>query len=294
MKTNRILLLAVIVATTLCAALVWSNVVATGRARELKAELDTKEAELQKLSTVDHRPAANSVDSGTAELLAERDAEYTQLRDDYDRLKHQLELAQVASMASAMPTSMPARPDFGQFSRRNMSNYLERIRQQDPERYKEITQRIQQRQQQAAQERDDQMAALAQRAQNAATPEEADVVAQISDTLNKINDLRQSRAAVADLPETEQQTQMQSINQQLRDAMQDLSQLRDQDRTIQYQKLADDLKLSDSDKQKLVSSIPQILKETQVSPGRGPGGPGGPGGGGPAPPPPSTSSSTGQ
>jgi hypothetical protein len=288
MKLNRILLLAVVVMTMLCAALVWSNVVASGRAHDLEAKLEAKEARLEEVSAKLDRASKKTPDNGTGELLAQRDAEYEQLREAYDKLKEQLGSSSNLNVTLPAVTSTPARANFGAFGRGNMSNFLERIRQQDPERYQQIVQRMQQRQQQATQDYNDQMAALAQRAQNAPTPEEADLVSQITDTLNKINQLRQDRAALADLPADQQQAQAQTINQQIRDAMQDLSTLRDQDRTIQYQKLADDLKLSDPDKQKLVTTIPQILKDTQVSPQRGPGGYGG---GGPPTAPPATTPS---
>ncbi|HUI06487.1 MAG TPA: hypothetical protein VL486_05725 [Verrucomicrobiae bacterium] len=280
MKTNRVLLIAVVVMTVLCAALVWSNVVAAGRARQLKAQLETSETKLKELEARDRNAARQTVDTGMGELLAQRDAEYEQLHDAYDKLKEQLAATKAVNVAVPAVTSTPTRASFSPFFRRNgMSNYLERVRLQDPARYTEIVQRIQQRQQQAAEEYDDQMAGLVQRAQNAATPEEADLVSQITDTLDKINQLRQSRAAVADLPEDQQQTQLQSINEQMHDAMQQLGQLRDQDRTMQYQQLADQLGLKGQDAQNLVQGIPQILKNTQYTPQRGPGGFGGLGGG---------------
>jgi len=292
MKTNRILLIAVVALTTLCAALVWSNVVTAGRARELKGQLEAEETKLKELTARDRDASKRNVDTGMGELLAQRDAEYEQLHDDYDRLKEQLAAVRTVNVAIPAVTSTPTRVAFGGFQRRNMSNFLERVRLQDPQRYKEIVQRIQQRQQEAAQEYDDQMGTLAARAQNAATPEEADLLSQITDSLDKINQLRQSRAAVADLPEDQQQAQMQSINDQLRDAMQTLSQQRDQERTIQYQQLADQLKLNDADKQLLSQTIPQILKDTQYNPPRGPGGFGGFGGAGAASGNTSGSSST--
>jgi len=279
MKANRILLILVIAMTTLCAALVWSNVTVSGRARELQAQLDSKDARLRELTAKLDRVAKRSADPGMGELLAQRDAEYEQLHEAYDKLREQLAATSTVNVAMPAVTSTPARVNFGMFPRRNMSNFLERVRLQDPERYKQIIQRIQQRQQEASQEYDDQMGTLAARAQNAATPEEADLVTQISDTLDKINQLRQSRAAAADLPPDQQQTQLQTINDQIRQAMSDLGQLRDQDRTIQYDKLADQLKLNDADKQLLSQTIPQILKDTSYNPQRGPGGYGGFGGG---------------
>ena len=287
MKTNRILLVTVIAMTTLCAALVWSNVAATGRARELAAQLEAKEARLQELSARIDRASKKSADAGMGELLGQRDVEYEQLRDAYDKLKDQLAATSALNVTAPAITSTPARVNFDRFPRRNMSNFLERVRLQDPERYQEIVQRIQQRQQQATQEYDDQMAGLVQRAQAAQTPEEADVVSQISDTLDKINQLRQSRAAVADLPEDQQQAQMQSINDQLHIAMTDLNNLRDTDRTIQLQNVAtQQLGLKGPDVQPFVDAVKKVYKDTQYAPQRGPGGPGGGG------PPPPTSSST--
>jgi uncharacterized membrane protein YgcG len=279
MKTNRVLLVTVVVMTTLCAALVWSNVATSGRARELRAQLQARDAKIQELGATIDRANKMAADNGMGELLAQRDAEYEQLHEAYDKLKQHLAAASTVSVAIPAVTSAVARADVVPFGRRNMSAFLERIRQQDPQRYQEIVQRIQQRQQQAAQDYEDQMGTLAARAQNAATPEEADVLNQISDTLNKINQLRQDRAAAADLPPDQQQTQMQSINDQFRQAMQDLSTYREQERTIQYQQLADQLKLNDAEKQTLVQAIPQILKDTSYSPQRGPGGFGGFGGG---------------
>jgi len=284
MKTNRILVILVIAMTTLCAALVWSNVAATGHAHELQAQLETKEAKVQELTArISHAPKSNG-DPAMGDMLAQRDAEYEQLHEAYDKLKEQLSATRTMNVSVSAPTSTPVRVDAGPFPRRNMNAYLDRLRVEDPARYQQVTQRIQQRQQQAAQEYDDQMGTLAARAQNAPTPEEGDLVTQISDTLSKINQLRQERASVADLPPDQQQAQMQSINDQLRQAMSDLSTMRDQDRTIQYNQLADQLKLNDADKQILSQTIPQILKDTSYSPQRGPGGFGGGG------PPPGTTS----
>ena len=154
-----------------------------------------------------------------------------------------------------------------------MSNYLDRIRQQDPERYQQIVQQMQQRQQQADQEYNDQTAGLVQRAQTAPTQDEADLVSQIADALDKINQLRQSRAALANLPEDQQQAQSQSINDQLRAAYAQLNDLRTQDRTLQLQQLAAQLGLKDS--QALVDGVAKVYKNTQYNPQRGPGGPGG-------------------
>lgn len=282
MKTNRALLIAVIAMSALCAALGWSSVVTANRVRELKAQLEAKDAEVQNLTAKRHAVSSPRVatDRALGQMLARRDAEYQELQEAYDKLREQIPVAPMVSITPASTSAVTRASFTPPFSRRNGSNFLERIRLQDPERYKQVMQQMQQRQQQAAQEYDDQMAGLVARAQTAATPEEADLVDQIKGALDKINELRQSRQALADLPDDQRQAQMQQINQELRDANTQLSDLRNQDRTIQYQKLADQLGLKGSDAQALVEGIPQILKSTSYQAQRGPGGPGGFGGGG--------------
>jgi hypothetical protein len=280
MKTNRALLIAVIAMSALCAALGWSSVVTANRARELKAQLEAKDAEMQKLAVKKrgHSTTPAATDLVLGQMLARRDAEYQELQEAYDKLRQQIPSSTVVNITPAS-TSAVTRAGFGPpFSRRNGSNFLERIRLQDPERYKQVMQQMQQRQQQAAQEFDDQMAGLVARAQTAATPDEADLVNQITDTLDKINELRQSRQALADLPDDQRQAQMQPINDQLREAYTQLNELRNQDRTLQLQNLATQLGLKSSDSQNLVDGVAQVYKNTSYQPQRGPGGPGGPGG----------------
>lgn len=292
MKMNRALLTIVIAMAALCAVLAWSSVVTANRVRELQAQLEAKNAEVQELTVKKRGDSAHaaSTDTGLGELLAKRDTEYEELREAYDKLKQQIPV--ILSASTATSTSDTSRASFTPGSRRNNNN-LERLRLQDPERYRQVVQAIRQRQQQATQEYEDQMAGLLQRAQAAATHEEADLVAQITDTLDKLNQLRQSRQALDNLPEDQRQAEAQQINQEMRDTFQQLNTLRDQDRTLQYQKLADQLGLKGPDVQTLVEGIPQILKSTQYQTQRGPGGPGGPGFGFGGPPPtPSTTTQT--
>ena len=280
MNVNRLSLFAVLAAVVLCVALTWSNVAAANRVRELQAQLEAKEAELQKYNATKRSGSAKAMtaDAGLTELLDQRDAKYAQLREENEKLRQQLAGASAVNATTSAVTSTPTRVNFNQFPGRNMSNYLDRIRQQDPERYQQIVQQMQQRQQRADQEYDDQTAGLVQRAQAAPTQEEADLVSQIADALDKVNQLRQSRAALANLPEDQQQAQSQSINDQLRAAYAQLNDLRTQDRTLQLQQLAAQLGLKDP--QALVDGVAKVYKNTQYNPQRGPGGPGGPGGGG--------------
>jgi hypothetical protein len=272
MNTNRTLVVAVIAAITLCAALVWSNVTAVGRARDLKAQLDAKETELQQqLAT--SKPSSPTVDTGLEDMLARREAEYAQLREEYEKLKERTASNAVPSMVSTSASVDRRRGGPG------VNNaWLERLRLQDPERYKQMIVAREERRKQADQQYQEQLNQLDQRIQTAPTQTEVDLASQIADTLDRLTQLRQQREALASLPADQQQSQAQDLAAQAREAFQALGQLREQDRALQYQQLADQLGLKGEDAQTLVQSIPQILQKTQYSPQRGQGGPGGFGG----------------
>ena len=273
-------MLAVIVTTLLCAALVWSNVVSVGRARDLKKQLEAKETEIQKLAGK-HDPTAEAhTDTGLAEMIAQRDADYAKLREDYDKLKQQLTNA---VPVSATTTNRPG----SRFGRGNggPNAWLERVRLQDPQRYQQMMAARDQRRQRAQQDYEEQMASLENRIQTAPTQEEVDLAGQIADTLDKLGQLRQQMQALRDLPEDQRQAQMAELGPQMQALRQQLGDLRDQDRASQYTQLATQLGLKGQDVQTLVQSIPQILQSTTYTPqgqGRGGFGPGGVGlGGGP-------------
>jgi DNA repair exonuclease SbcCD ATPase subunit len=275
-NTNHFLVLAVIATALLCAALVWSNVASVGRARELKEQLEAREAELQQLATSKHDPATKS-DTGLAEMLAQRDAEYAKLREDYDRLQQQLTNA-TPVIATSTNTAGP------RFGRGNggPNPWLERLRLQDPQRYQQMVAAREQRRQRAEQDYQEQMASLDNRIQTAPTQEEVDLASQIADTLDKLGQLRQQMQALRDLPPDQQQAQMAEFGPQFQALRQQLTDLRDQDRASQYAQLATQLGLKGQDVQTLVQGIPQILQNTiYTQPGQGrPGGFGFGGGGG--------------
>jgi DNA repair exonuclease SbcCD ATPase subunit len=276
-NTSRFLVLAVIATTLLCAVLVWSNVVSVGHARALKDQLEAKEAELQQLAASKQDPATKP-DTGLADMLAQRDAEYAKLKEDYARLQEQLTNATPVAAVNTNATPF----GFGRGQRGGNNPWLERLRLQDPERYKQMVAAREQRIQRAEQQYQDQMTQLENRIQTAPSQEEVDLASQIADTLDRYGQLRQQMQALRDLPPDEQQAQMAELGPQLRALRQQLNDLRDQDRTMQYSQLADQLGLKGQDAQTLAQSIPEILKNTQYSlPGQGGrGGFGGFGGGG--------------
>lgn len=256
MTTNRALIVAVLAATILCAALVWSNVATASRARELKAQLEAKETELQKLAASEHSPTANP-DTGLAEMIAQRDAEYAKLREDYDKLKQ--ELTNAAPVAAT--TTNAAGPRFGR-GNGGPNAWLERLRLQDPERYKQMVAAREQRRQRVEEQNQEQMASLENRIQTAPTQEEVDLASQIADTLGKLGQLRQQMQPYAGIPPDQLPAEAQDILSQMRQASQTLRDLGSQDRAKQLQDLGLKLGLPDQAAQQLPDTIAKIYQDT--------------------------------
>ncbi|MEI6085594.1 MAG: hypothetical protein WCS70_15015 [Verrucomicrobiota bacterium] len=163
--------------------------------------------------------------------------------------------------------------------------WLEQIKQQDPERYKQIVAERDQRRKEAQDWYTETLGQLQARAQSPASPDEAALVTQISDTLAKLNDLRQQMQAARQLPDAERQAQLAQLMPEMQTAWQDLTKLREQDRALQYLLLGKQLGLSDDKAQSLATSIPVIHQNTQYTP-RGSGGFGGSSNAGMQPPTP--------
>jgi len=283
----------VITLTILAVILTATAISAFKHAQELNAQLEQTQAELQKLQGAPAgRPAAGSGEM-LQKLLAEETAANAKLRKEIARLKNQAATL-VTNGAPAVAAVTTNAPNSNRPGRGNA--WLERMRQDEPERYKQIVADREQRQKEATDWYDNTQSQLAARAQAAASPIEADLATQISSTLSKLSDLRQQMQALAGLPEDQQQAQRTQLMPELQTAMQQLSQLREQDRTLQYQQLATQLGLTGDKATTLATSIPQILQNTQYLPPRGQGGAGGFGFGGPpgTPAPAPTTPSTGK
>ena len=278
----------IIVLTLLAVILTATAVSALKHAQELNTQLEQSQAALQKLSA----PPADQAQPGAAsrlqKLLAEETTTNARLRKDLARLKNQ----PAPLVTNALPVTAPATTNGPVADRANRFGgpgaWLDRIRQQDPERYKQLVAEREQRRKEADDWYDTTQGQLTAQAQAAATPDEAELANQISGTLSKLNDLRQQLQAARELPADQQPAQMAQLLPELQTAMQQLGQLREQDRTLQYQQLATQLGLTGDKAQTLVTTIPQILLNTQFTPPRGAGGLGGFGFGGPPPAVPAT------
>ena len=280
------------VAAILCVSLTTATVVQTKRVHNLQARLDEVQGKLNQVKAT--RPSSDSAgvpDEMLRQLLTDKEAEYADLYKQYTELQRSVN--QAAARPAGPPGSMaPAsfrRGGGPGFSRGQGNAWLDRMRQEDPQRYQQIVGQREQRRQQAQQAFQDEIVQLDARAQSAATPEEADLVGQITDTVTKLNDLRSQMQAARNLPEDDPQRQPQidQLGADMRATYQQLNQLRDQDRTLQLQNLAADLGLQGDKVQSLVDGVPQIYRNTQYNRGQGGGGPGGGGGrqGQPAQPP---------
>ena len=282
MGTSLVWRSALVAAAILCVSLTTATVVQTSRARNLQSQLDEVQGKLSGLHAA-HESGDSAVvpDEMLRQLLADKEAEYAELQQQYAELQHSI--SQPASGA-ADPTRVaastsPRRGGQPGFQRGPANAWLDRMRQEDPQRYQQIVAQREQRRQQAEQAFQDQLTELSTRAQNAPTQQEADLATQVADTLTKLNDLRTQMQAARNLPEEDpqRQTQIDQIAADMRIANQQLGDLRRQDRALQLQTLGKTLGLADDKTQALVDAIPQIYQNTRY----GQGGPGGGGGGRP-------------
>ena len=252
--------------------LVSALIVTGGYAYYLRIQLDQANAEI----TAFHEHA----DSGT--VMMPRDGEVTALRKQLAQEQKRYATSNhdhpaksnrpvttepaVTDTARLPVSSSDAFPSPGDF-RGRMNAWMDRLKQEDPERYKGIIKAREDRQMAADLAIQDQVTTLAQRAQTTTNPTEADLVTKIATTLDQISQLRQARETVANLPEEQQQVKMQDIRDQTQAAYQTLDNLRQQDRTLQTQNLATQLGLQGANVQTLVDGVNAIQKNTQYSTG---------------------------
>lgn len=229
--------------------------------RELNTQLSAVDAARQ---AVDSFPMSESR-SGLRQALESEQVANAELRQELARWKG---VPVASNTAPAVTTTTEAQP-----ARGGTEGWLDRIKQQDPERYKQVVAERDQRRKDLQDWQAETLAQLAARAQSPSMPEEAALVTQISDTLTKLNDLRQQMAASRQLPDDQRQAQMAQLIPEMQSTWQQLTALRDQDRALQYLLLGKQLGLSPDRAQSLATTIPTILQNTQYTPTRG-GGPG--------------------
>jgi len=236
--------------------------------RELNSQLTTIDASRQATSHGEWGGWSERRGGLRQALEAEQEAN-NELRQELARLK--------GEPPPPKPSPVPA-PDFDAAApRQNRGGgggdaWLERLKQQDPDRYKQVVADREQRRKDAQDWYDSTLDQLQARAQSPATPDEATLATQLADTLTKLNDLRQQMQAARQLPDEQRQAAMAELMPEMQTAWQDLTKLSEQDRQFQYVQLAKQLGLSEDKAQTLATSIPTINQNTQYMPRGGGGG----------------------
>jgi len=211
-------------------------------------------------------------------LLAERDAANAALRAEIARLK----AAAPTQATSPTPPAVASSP-----SGTATNSWLERLRVEDPERYRQIQAAREQRRQAVEEWFNSQFDRLDQRLQTTTTQEEADLVTRIAETLQQLEQLGQRWQEIRQLPDEQRRAAAMELGAETREAYRTLSELRAQDRQWQLEQLARQIGYRDERSAgQFVDSINAILKETEVNPMRGMGGMGRGGGRGSASPQP--------
>ena len=250
-------------AALLCVSLSVATVYELNQSRNLQAQLEQAQGELDKANNTRVKSPPIS-DETLRQLLADKEAAYTKLSDEFAQLKRASQESPQRSpdLAPVLPGNRPA-------SGARTNSWLESIRQQDPERYKQIVDQREQRRKQADEWFQSQIARLDERAQAAPTQREVELATQIADTLAKLNDLRAQWTALRELPEDERRDASQQLQAETRDARQTLNDLRDRDRQMQLENLAHSIGYNDKNTiQGFVESVTGIYKNTEYNPGR--------------------------
>lgn len=227
---------------------------------QLRHELRQKNNELQQL----RRAQTNLAQLASLQIrLDDLENRSAKLREENEQLRKQMQTPQPAPALVAPAANPPAS------TATNRPSWIERIRQEDPERYKRMQEERDQRRQRVDALMQEQFGRLDERLQAAQTQEEADLINQISATLQKFDELRQKWEALRQLPENERRQQATQLGAESWQAWQTLSDLRAQDRSLQLQHLASQIGYRDTkDAGAFVDSVQRIYDETDVSAGR--------------------------
>ncbi len=280
MNATRIVL---VVSLVLALSLGVTTLVSASRARDLAARLEQTEADFQKLKTSKPNNPSATENDRLRRLLEDRELAYAQLHDELAQLNREAQPTPARSADAPRTTSGNPRST-GQD--RGGQSWLDRIRQVDPERYKQLIEQREQRRKQTDQWYADQIAQLDERAQSSPSQREAELANQIADTLAKLNDLRQQWQAIRNLPDDERRVQSEQLRAETGDAFRTLNELRDRDRQTQLANLGRSVGYNDPNTvQGFVDSVTDIYKNTEYNPGPGFGGGGRGGWGGPGGPP---------
>lgn len=261
MKTETLLRWVVPVLGVVTVGLAVSNAVAWRRVHLATAQSIVAGASATSVPVPD--PAANRV-ALLEQLIAEKEAVNARLRAELEQRGGDVG----RSVATPVSTGEP-RGESGQATGRRGS-WLEQIRQQDPERYRQIQAAMEQRRQAAEEWFQGQYQRLDQRLQAASSDAEADLVMRIAEQLQRLEDLGQQWWQLRELPEEQRREQAETLREETRETVAALRELLQQDRQLQLQQLARQVGYRDATAiEQFVESVNGIIRDTELRGGRG-------------------------
>ncbi len=277
--SGRFTLIAAVVAV---AVLLVSTILLARQADSLRNQIDQLQTDLDR-SRHAVKPASPSNDREVAilrQMLEEKEKAYNTLL----AAQRQTGPSETGTVSSTSTDELPVSGNVSAAtftSAQPGRSWLDQLRDQDPERYRQIQEERESRRQRFEQRIQDYVNQLDTRLQSATTQEEADLVRALTDSIHQMNDLRQSWESLRDLPAEERREQFQQLAQQSRALYEQYAALRAQDRQMQLRRLAAQVGYRNPAQiEQFSTAIDQIYRDTDASlRGLMEFGMGGPGGG---------------
>lgn len=283
----------VIITALLCVGSVAVAIVSMNNAHATRDQLVQADAELAKLQVTSKAAAQAAAEAERLrKKLEQQDTEFNAVRAELAKLK------EPAGTVAADPETYPrvSAPRDTAAGNSGGRSWMERLKEEDPERYKKMQEDRDKRRQDIAKQFQEALGRIDQRLQTATTPEEVNLLNSLASTLDKVDELRKSWENLRSLPEEDRRDQAAKLGAESMQTYQQLTELRAKDRQLQLQQLAGQVGYKDSaQSQQFVENVSRIYSETDTSINRllgfGPGGFGrggfGGGSGGPGGAPPS-------
>lgn len=145
-------------------------------------------------------------------------------------------------------------------------SWLDRLREQNPERYKQIMEAREERRQRVDAFFQEQFDRLDERYAVARTQEEAELITQIADTLGRVEELRGQWEQIRQLPDEQRREAARKLGQESWETYQTLIQLRERDRQLQIRNLASQIGYRTPEEvEQFAQAIDRVYRETDTS-----------------------------
>jgi DNA repair exonuclease SbcCD ATPase subunit len=196
-------------------------------------------------------------------LLEEKESAYNKVYDELERLK------KPGAAATEPRTAVNVSTNTGGFGRGRGgggfggSDWLERLKTEDPERYKQITESMEQRRQQAETQYQQSLARIQERRQKAGTDDEVAHLDALAGSLTKLHEIGQSWENLRNLSGEERSQAFRQLTQDSATAYQTYSDLKTKDRQVQLNQLAAQVGYKDTAQaEQFTAAVKRIYEET--------------------------------